>query len=70
MNHRQGHQQSGYKAVLKQKEHDHGLIERYLTVQALLASHEAAKDPDYIYIKQLEHRRDVLKKQIVYNGLL
>lgn len=71
MNHKRvGFQHNGHKAIQKSKEHDKNLIERYLTAKALLATHEASPNPDYVYIKKLEHRRDTLRKQVINNGLL
>lgn len=70
MNHREGHFLCGHKAILKQKAHDHQLIDRYQTIQALIATHETCPNPDIVYIKHLQRRRDVLYKQIVYCGLL
>jgi hypothetical protein len=69
MNHRTGHQQDGWKTAARHQKRQEQACQRYLGLQALIATHENASNPDYIYIKQLEHRRDMLKKQLINAGL-
>jgi hypothetical protein len=55
--------------VIKQKKADHARCDKYLTLQALIATHEQmGSDP--VYIRELERKRDNLKNQLRYSGII
>ena len=67
---RKAHYQDGYKTILKQKQADHDRCDKYMTLKALIATHETSPNPDYVYIKHLEHRLRILKNQLTFSGIL
>lgn len=62
--------QEGYAYRKRQQDHDHKLIERYQMVMALIATHENELHPDYKYLKDLHKRRDQIRTQLKYCGIL
>lgn len=62
--------QESYAHRKRSKEHDHKLIERYQTLRALIATHEGVRDRDIIYIKDLYRRRDQVRTQMKYAGII
>lgn len=68
--HKQGHTKGGYNHLKRQKQHDIRLIDRYEMAKALIATHENADNPDYNYLKDLRRRRDQLKNQLKFCGIL
>lgn len=67
---RTAHYRDGYKNCVKQKKADHDRCDKYMTLKALIATHENSPNPDYVYIKHLEHRLRILKNQLTFSGIL